>query len=129
MRALIVVIAFAACGRSATAPALGENVELPLGASVQFPSDTANLTFTDVTADSRCPSNVQCVWAGEAVTVFTAGGSRQLTLTLGPDASKATAMARGYQVTLVALKPYPTSTGMPVKSDYVATVLFTSAKD
>ncbi len=129
MRPILFALLLTACGVDTTSPALGENIDMRLGSSVQIPGDTASVQFTDVTADSRCPTGVQCVWAGEAVTLFTVGANEQHSLTLGADASKATVIAHGYQLTLVALKPYPTSTATPVQSDYVATIRITSAKD
>jgi hypothetical protein len=129
MRALVLALILSACGTDTTGPALGDNIDLRLGTAVQVPGDTLSVKFTDVTADSRCPTGVQCVWAGEATTVFTVGGNERQTLTLGADAAKARVITRGYQVTLVALKPYPSSTGPIAKGDYVATVRITSAKD
>ncbi|MBM3906759.1 MAG: hypothetical protein FJ363_01650 [Gemmatimonadetes bacterium] len=129
MRLLILALALAACGAQGTEPALGESIELRIGAAVTIPGDSVRVRFTDVTSDSRCPSNVQCVWAGEAVTVFTIGATEQVTLTLGADAKKATVIARGRQITLVALKPYPISTATTAKSDYIATIRITSAAD
>ena len=129
MRLFILALALAACGAQGTEPALGENIALRFGASVTIPGDSVAVRFTDVTSDSRCPSNVQCVWAGEAETVFTVGATQQVTLTLGADAKKATAIARGHQITLLALKPYPTSTATIAKSDYIATIRITSAAD
>ncbi len=128
-RILLLALALTACGTNATQPALGENFEMRLGEVVQIPDDTVKVTFTDVTADSRCPTSVQCVWAGEAVTLFTVGANEQHTLTLGADATKASVIVRGHKVTLIALKPYPTSTGAPIKSDYVATLRVTNAND
>ncbi len=129
MRILIVAALLSACIRSSTGPQLGDNVELRYGASVMLPGDTVNVQFTDVTADSRCPTGAQCVWAGEATMLLTVGYNQQVSLTLGADATRAMAIARGARITLVALKPYPTLNGSPVKADYVATLRFDSAKD
>lgn len=129
MRSFLFAVILAACGSSATAPALGEDTELRLGAAVAIPSDTTLVRFADVTSDSRCPTGAQCIWAGEAVATFVVGGNEPITLTLGADAAKARVIVRGYQMTLVALKPHPNVNQAIVKSDYVATVRFTSAKD
>jgi hypothetical protein len=129
MRLLILALALAACGAQGTEPALGENIELRYGASVLIPGDSVSVRFTDVTADSRCPTGVQCVWAGEAVTVFTIGAAQTVTLSLGADAQQATVIARGRQITLIALKPHPSSTAPTAKGDYIATIRITSAND
>jgi hypothetical protein len=129
VRPLILALFLSACGTDTTGPALGDDIDLRLGTSIQVPGDTLSVKFADVTADSRCPTGVQCVWAGEATTLFTVSNGEPLTLTLGADAAKARVITRGYQVTLVGLKPYPTSSGPIAKADYVATIRVTSAKD
>lgn len=129
MRPLLFACLLVACGGSSTAPQLGENVEVRLGASVEIPGDTTSVRFTDVTSDSRCPTGAQCVWAGEAVAVFTVGGKDVVSLTCCGNAPKATAIVRGKQLTFVALKPAPALGGGPAKADYVATIRFTSAND
>ncbi|MBI2918657.1 MAG: hypothetical protein HYY01_11805 [Chloroflexi bacterium] len=45
---------------------LGQWVELDKGMTLGLPSEGLTFTFREVQADSRCPSDVQCVWAGEA---------------------------------------------------------------
>ena len=128
MRALILALVLTACGTS-TEPQLGENFEIRLGTTVEIPDDSTRVTFTDVTADSRCPTGAQCVWAGEAVVLFTVGSNQQVPLPLGADASKATVIVRDKQFTIVALKPYPRVNETITKGDYIATIRFTSAKD
>jgi len=136
-RAVVVatlVLASASCGRSTTAPQLGDSVDVRFGASVEIPGDTVSVRFTDVTTDSRCPTGVQCVWAGEAVAQFWVEGSEMVSLRLGPAGTGTTnigasAIVRGYKVALVALKPLPTAGGPVTRSDYVATLRIDSAKD
>jgi hypothetical protein len=43
----------------------GDTVELRYGATAQV-GDSLRITFQAVETDSRCPINVQCVWAGDA---------------------------------------------------------------
>ncbi len=120
----------AACGKSAaTEQPLSADLDLRYATTAAIPGDTINVRFVDVTADSRCPTSVQCVWAGEVTARFTVGGKDDVTLTLGASAATAHAIVRGKQMWLVAMKPYPASTGSPVKGDYVATLRFSSAND
>ncbi len=128
MRSLFFALLLTACGTT-TEPQLGENFDIKLGTTIEIPDDSTRVTFTDVTSDSRCPTGAQCVWAGEAVALFTVGGTQQVPLTLGADASKATVIVRGKQFTIVALKPYPKVNETIAKSDYIATIRFTSAQD
>ena len=128
MRSLLLAVLLTACGTS-TEPRLGEDIEIRLGTTVEIPDDSTRVRFTDVTSDSRCPTGAQCIWAGEAVALFTVGNNQQVSLTLGADASKATVIVRDKQFTIVALKPYPKVNESIVKGDYIATIRFTSAKD
>ncbi len=130
MRTLLLLASLAAaCGAQSTAPKLGENIAVGFNEGVRVPSDTTTVRFTAVTSDSRCPSGAQCVWAGEATVVFTVGGAREVTLGLRPGSTSSTAIVGMYQITLVALDPYPAVHKSMAKSDYVATIRFDSAKD
>lgn len=92
------------------------------------------LTFTSVPVDSRCASDVVCVWAGDAVAAITADppcikeGCKaasmlmELHTTLDPHE----AQYFGYTVRLVALKPYPVSTQVINPQSYVAWVRVTN---
>ncbi len=103
--ALAVALAVA-CSGASTAPRLGDDQLVRYGKSVRMPGDTVQVQFAAVTTDSRCPSGAQCIWAGEAAVLFTVGGSEQ-----------------------VALSPQPSVNASLAKTDYVATIRFTSAND
>ncbi|MGE0552169.1 MAG: hypothetical protein AB7R55_01940 [Gemmatimonadales bacterium] len=69
------------------------------------------IDFGRVESDSRCPSTVTCVWAGNAAVELqvsgAAGGgpSRRLVLNTGLDPKDGEAL--GLRITLLALTPYP----------------------
>lgn len=71
--------------------------------------------FDRIVSDSRCPSNVQCVWAGEVEVLIKlsgeATGERTLFLPGGTSGS-ATADGGRYRIELKAVTPYPVS-GQP----------------
>ena len=52
--------------KTAVVAAPGQTFELPLGQTATVKGTGIRLTFKDVRTDSRCPVDVQCVWAGEA---------------------------------------------------------------
>jgi hypothetical protein len=54
-----------ACKPSTSPSALGQPTELAPGQSAQV--GALKVTFTGVLSDSRCPVDVVCVWAGDAV--------------------------------------------------------------
>jgi hypothetical protein len=102
-------------------------LDIPLGESVKVEDQSLVLEFTEVTADSRCPANVVCVWAGEAKILLSATAQREdlgeHDLVLDPTgASSNSATIDGRVVTLVALNPYPGTSGSSASPDYVATL-------
>jgi len=73
------------------------------------------IDFGRVESDSRCPSTVTCVWAGNAAVelqvspVAGDGPSHRLVLNTGLDPQ--TGEALGLRITLLALTPYPETPG------------------
>jgi hypothetical protein len=45
---------------------LGQEFTVPIGKTASVSGEKLSLEFMEVAADSRCPTGVQCVWAGEA---------------------------------------------------------------
>lgn len=68
------------------------------------------VSFRRVTSDSRCPRNVQCVWAGEVTVLLTlsGGATGELTLRLpgSGDVPSAAPVGR-YRITLLGVTPAP----------------------
>lgn len=60
----IVILFFSLSGNSSTVNP-GEEVILRIGQSVVIKGEDLKITFSEVTSDSRCPTGVTCVWAGE----------------------------------------------------------------
>ncbi|GAB3666938.1 hypothetical protein GCM10027589_32380 [Actinocorallia lasiicapitis] len=109
---LLAVLAGGGCADAGTEP-------VPAGVTVLKVGQTAEgLTFTGVENDSRCPRAVDCVWAGDATVVVTAGGARH---ELHVNADPKTATVGGHTVELVALDPYPEAPGQLDPSSYQAT--------
>ena len=94
---------------------VGESIDLGGG---------ERLTFTGVVQDSRCPVDVQCVWAGEAVLAFAlTGGGTTVERSIGfSPGGEASGVLGSYRVTVLAVAPEPKST-VPIPSDgYEVTV-------
>ena len=126
MRALVLMTALAAAGclNSPTGPdaVAGTPFDLKPGAVSSLP-DGARLRFERVQSDSRCPMDVMCVWAGDAIIAVTlnpakgATESRELhTQPAGSQISYA-----NYTITLTALAPYPRSNQEIPAAGYIAT--------
>lgn len=107
---------------------VGRAFKLRAGRQVTLQGEKLRIRFAAVTGDSRCPSDVTCVWAGNAAVrldVTTNGRSEEsLTLNTAKGSSFASeAKNQGYKVKLVDLSPYPRSNQKIAAGDYVVTLL------
>ncbi len=88
-------------------------VEIGLGKSVELPGQGIGISFDRVVEDSRCPANVVCVWAGEAVielTVTEADTSSVVRLSLRPGrVASSQPSSEDISMRLISLEPYPGS--------------------
>lgn len=90
--------------------------------------------FVNVTEDSRCPSDVQCIWAGQVSILIeysrasTGQSLGNFTLTLmGSSSTEISTTIEGYLVKLARVDPYPVSTEQIQPSNYVATLIVLKA--
>lgn len=102
-------------GVADTAFSLGVGQEARLG--------VLRLMFTGVTEDSRCPSDVVCVWAGNAAVEIdvSLGMGPSVRYVLNTTVDPRSADVGGYRITLLDLRPYPVSTSRIPPASYVAT--------
>lgn len=131
LAAATVVASLAWTGCSTAGPAspvpieTGKAFSLKTGESAQTRDGSLRVGFDDVTADSRCPKGVQCVWAGDAtVRVWLQHGSgprETRELHTSPSAAQS-ARVLDHDLALVRLDPYPVNGRPTVKADYVATL-------
>lgn len=99
-----------------------ESIDIAVGETVDILELV--LSFNEVTRDSRCPRDVQCIVAGEAIVVFAArnaGEIYELTFEVPPGGTDSQT-AGPYTVTVEELVPEPDSTRKIETSDYIATV-------
>jgi len=89
-------------------------------------SNNIDVKFLNVTDDSRCPSDVTCIWQGKTtvtVNVVKSGqnvGNFSLTSGLG-DKNATVQILDGYFLQITKIEPYPKSGTTISLSDYVAT--------
>jgi hypothetical protein len=109
-------------------PILGNQFNLKVDQTITVKPDNIIVKFLSVTEDSRCPSDVVCVWAGQVSILInvTKNGENlgDITLTLGvsnPDL--AVKNVSGYNVKVVAVNPYPISTHKIEPSEYIVTLI------
>jgi len=124
-----VFAALALLGGVAASPpreaALGEAFRLRVGESARVESEALEVGFQDVAADSRCPKGEQCIREGEAIVrVWLQKGDQAreaLELRTSPKEARA-AGARGFEVRLLSLDPYPVTGRTLEPGQYVATL-------
>ena len=110
----------------------GDSLPLKVGKPVAI-SGGPRLTLGAVKSDSRCPSNVECVWAGDAAVEITADPpcypaclAPSLLLTLHTNLDPRDGVYSGFAIRLLALEPWPLA-GKPIEqSQYVAWVRVTA---
>jgi hypothetical protein len=64
------LLALAACGHDGAAATLNVPIQLAPGQSAVFKDENLKVQLVNVT-DSRCPTDVTCLWAGEALVRLT----------------------------------------------------------
>ena len=130
-RLLTLPLFIAACasggnGSTSPTPAVNEEFTLAPGQTATVRGTNVRLTFERVSEDSRCPTDVTCIWEGDAVVVLKVkAGAEEATRevhTQGGEPRSRKAPAGDYVVTLVRLDPAPRSTSTIEPSAYRATL-------
>lgn len=114
--------------RSTQVARLGREFKLRAQHQVMLHGESLQIKFVAVKEDSRCPADVQCVWAGNAAVQVEVGirgrGKRSLVLNTNNRPSlDGENQYRGYKFKLVDLNPYPRSSQNIAPRDYVVTLL------
>lgn len=136
---MALAVAALACGGSGNGSGPAEAGEAVVEAQYEEPFDMGlgeralvagefHVTFERVTEDSRCPSDAECVQAGNAAAAFAVesdAGKATLTLNLGREPKSAASM--GGELRLVALSPRPGADAVADTSAYVATLIVSPA--
>ena len=106
---------------------LGQEFNLRVGQQAAVEGMGFRIRFASVVNDSRCPTDVTCVWAGNAEVLIAAeasGSSASLKLnTQGGDNFPNEGKHQQYIVRLVGLSPHPRKNGEIKATDYVATLM------
>ena len=123
---LVALVASTTCARAGAAiapppvaaPQTGDVLRVTLAIDHPHVLDNGTeLVFREVADDSRCPTDADCVWAGDASVVLgvrpAAGEPTLVTLHTGQPDTRA-ASAAGLRLTLERLDPQPSS-GQPIE--------------
>ena len=121
----VTILSHAFADAKASAPIITEaQFQLKVNQTSSLESDGIKVKLLNVTADSRCPSDVTCVWQGEvkiSVNVIRNNqdlGDFSLTSRGGQDLG---INFDGHSIQVVKVEPYPTSGKKISTSDYVVT--------
>ncbi len=101
--------------------------ELRPGQTARVDGTAVTVSFVGVPEDSRCPVDVQCVWAGNGAVslVLTDDTSARTNVVLHTTLSPRSVRLSGYEISLTGLKPDPKQ-GSPIPlANYVATLRIT----
>jgi hypothetical protein len=100
----------------------GQTFSLPLGQTAAVKGTDVTLTFKDVRTDSRCPVDVQCVWAGEAKIGVTIAqkGMAEVTRVLALTSPDSETTAGNLRIRFVGLAPVPRQADAGTARAYVA---------
>ncbi|HUQ18646.1 MAG TPA: hypothetical protein VM099_03445 [Gemmatimonadaceae bacterium] len=126
MLRLLSVLALTACAVVGTSSPntkvvkSGEDFELSPTETAIVDQGAVTLTLVKVNEDSRCPIDVQCVWAGDvalALLVGTNSNARNPS-TIHTNLDPRTTIADGYKIEAVSVQPAPRSQSTIPQSSY-----------
>lgn len=88
------------------------------------------IRFISVPEDSRCPSDVTCIWAGNAKIVLGVSlreSTTETAITLNTNTEPTEALYAGYRIRFVSLKPIPVSGRTINPAEYHVTLIVSRA--
>lgn len=109
LMAIVLPVFSLACSFDELKVSLGNDFTLPVGKTAAINGESLTITFTQVSADSRCPTGVECIQAGSANcdVIFNYKGG-EYTVTLNAGSGKDNVVFTDYTIDY-NLQPYPVS--------------------
>ena len=102
----------------------GRQFQLAVGQEAQIQGSAVSVRFSGVGEDSRCGSDVQCVWEGNALVrlILSSSSATPSESALNTALEPRQTPYAGFTIRLVSLKPHPKA-GKPIpQTEYVATL-------
>ena len=125
---LFVVLLFAQNATGGKKVDLGAEFKIKNGQQAVIRGEKLHITLASVN-DSRCPTGVTCVWAGDGeISIEVAGKSKKQTVTLHTRLEPREIVFEGLKIRLVALNPYPRANETIDQNDHEATLIVTRDK-
>ncbi|XGW00846.1 MAG: hypothetical protein ACAF41_33250 (plasmid) [Leptolyngbya sp. BL-A-14] len=114
------------------ATSLDKQFELKYAQVAFVRSHNLRIRFSGVSEDSRCPSEVACIWEGQVtIAVNVAQGSRNLgsgNLTISPRSKASSINFENYNIKLLSVSPYPKDSHKVELSEYSVTLVISRKK-
>jgi maltoporin len=105
--------------------ALSREFKLKVGQEVLVKEAGIKVSLHAIVEDSRCPTGVQCIWAGNGkISVHLSKAKNEaVSVELNTSAGPRSSTYQGYDVKLVGLDPYPKDGVTIDKNAYVVTLM------
>jgi hypothetical protein len=105
--------------------AMNKEFKLKAGEVAEVSDAGIKVSLNGVLEDSRCPTGVQCVWAGNGKVSLKLikGKGEPVSVELNTYAGPKSHKFEGYDVRLMALDPYPKDGAQTSKDAYVVTLM------
>ncbi len=103
-----------------------QELRIKQNAVSKIPAAKVKVKFLEVVEDSRCPKDVDCVWAGNAKVKFELSrkGKETKIVELNTGLGDRSAVYEGYEITIMDLLPHRSSQPSAVASNYEAVLTF-----
>jgi hypothetical protein len=103
-----------------------QQITLPAGKQKIVTRDKLKIKFVSV-EDSRCPKDVNCVWAGNAKVTIKVTNRRgeSKTFDLNTNLETKSVKFEGYEIKLGSVTPYPKANAPTGQNDYTAIFIVT----
>ena len=105
--------------------------QISIKAGQQRTAKTGRITvkFLELLEDSRCPADVNCIWAGVGrIKIRLSRNGNAAEFELNTNQKDKPAVFQGYTITLKSLTPYPTTTSKYSQSAYTATLVVSKTR-
>ena len=97
-------------------------LKLKIGEEQRLKNEGLRIRFVSVVEDSRCPKNVNCVWAGNGKVLLNIADRRKKSrsVELNTNLEPRAVTSSGYEIKLLELDPYPVVNETIQPDKYVA---------
>lgn len=125
---LVFLVGFIACKKDSEITSyklnLGDTTEIKINETLKNEENNISIQMDSVLNDSRCPSDCECFWAGNAEVRFIFKlENEEIRFTLNTYLTPKDYITNGYQISLLDLIPYPISMESISQNEYYAKMM------